>query len=119
MTASRRTLFACPVDVTLSLITGKWKPMILWLLAARPLRFGELQAAMPHIAHKVLSAHLRQLENHGVIERAGRGAKSAGYQLTELGLTLRPALDALANWGKVHHRAIGAEYGAGDDDPAD
>lgn len=71
---------------------------------------------MPLVAHNVLSQQLRQLETHGVIRRVTRGDPSTavGYQLTEFGRTLRPALNALANWGKTHHRSIGARYGADD-----
>jgi len=114
MTVARRRTFACPVDVTLSLIHGKWKPMILWLLSTRHHRFSDFQAAMPQVAHKVLSQQLRQLEADGLICRTVRDARRQhmDYRLTEFGRSLRPALNALAAWGKVHHRVLGAEYGA-------
>lgn len=117
-TERRRNVFVCPVDVTLSMISGKWKPMILWLLTARPQRFSDLQSAMPLIAHKVLAQQLRQLESDGVIQRITREnmPTAGGYQLTEFGRTLRPALNALANWGKTYHQLIGVRYGAGDND---
>lgn len=113
MAIARRKTFACPVDVTLSLIHGKWKPMILWLLSARSRRFSDFQAAMPQVAHKVLSQQLRQLEADGLIGRTVRDAQGQrmDYRLTEFGRSLRPALNALATWGKVHHRALGVEYG--------
>ncbi|MBD8882287.1 MULTISPECIES: winged helix-turn-helix transcriptional regulator [Rhodanobacter] len=112
--ARQKKTFACPVDVTLSLIHGKWKPMILWLLSARQHRFSDFQAAMPQVAHKVLSQQLRQLEADGLICRAARdtGRQHMAYQLTGFGRSLRPALNALAAWGKDHHHALGAEYGA-------
>jgi Predicted transcriptional regulators len=108
----RHTSFACPVDVTLSMINGKWKPLILWQLTARPQRFSDLQIAMPHVSHKVLTQQLRQLEADGVIRHITHDQSSATgrYQLTEFGYTLRPALEALAAWGKTHHQAIGADY---------
>lgn len=113
MNPSQRKTFACPVDVTLSLIHGKWKPMILWLLSTRQRRFSDFQAAMPQVAHKVLSQQLRQLEADGLIRRETRDARGQrmDYRLTEFGRSLRPALNALASWGKAHHRALGAEYG--------
>ena len=113
----RRTIFACPVDVTLCMINGKWKPMILWLLNSGPQRFSDLQAAMPRVAHKVLSQQLRQLEADGVIRRSARDVApttTSGYRLTAFGRTLRPALNALASWGKTNHEAIGARYGVSD-----
>ncbi|WP_225562874.1 helix-turn-helix domain-containing protein [Rhodanobacter sp. DHG33] len=113
MITTRRKTFACPVDVTLSLIHGKWKPMILWLLSTRHRRFSDFQAAMPQVAHKVLSQQLRQLEADGLICRGVRDAHAqrVDYRLTGFGRSLRPALNALATWGKDHHRALGAEYG--------
>jgi DNA-binding HxlR family transcriptional regulator len=116
ITTRRRTSFACPVDVTLSMINGKWKPMIQWQLTARPQRFSDLQTAMPHVSHKVLTQQLRQLEADGVIQRIAHDQPSAAsrYQLTEFGYTLRPSLDALAAWGKTHHQAIGADYPNGE-----
>jgi DNA-binding HxlR family transcriptional regulator len=112
MTQPRRTLFACPVDVALSVIHGKWKPAILWSLAGGTCRFRDFQAALPQVAHKVLSEQLRQLEADGVIERRGREDADTGteYVLTGFGRTLRPALNALASWGKAHHRELGVDY---------
>ena len=110
----RRTRFVCPVDVALSVIGGKWKPMLLWLLSMRRRRFSEFQAAMPGLAHKVLSQQLRQLEADGVIRRRARDAVPTRneYELTDFGRSLRPALNALASWGKSHHRALGMSYSA-------
>ncbi len=113
MAALRQKTFACPVDVALSVIHGKWKPMILWLLSARRRRFSDLQTAMPQVAHKVLSQQLRQLEADGLVRRVAQGASAQrmDYQLTDFGRSLRPALNVLASWGKAHHRALGASYG--------
>ena len=115
-TTRRHSSFACPVDVTLSMINGKWKPLILWQLATRPRRFSELQMAMPRVSHKMLTQQLRQLKADGVIQHIAHDQPSAAstYQLTEFGCTLRPALDALAAWGKTHHQAIGADYPNGE-----
>ncbi len=112
MPKKRRTKFACPVDVALSLINGKWKPMILWLLAGKKQRFSDLQVAMPAVSHKVLSQQLRQLEADGVIKRQvlEAAARRTEYELTDFGRTLRPALNALASWGKAHHGDMGVEY---------
>jgi DNA-binding HxlR family transcriptional regulator len=106
MASKRRESFACPVDRTLSLIKGKWKPMILWQLSAKKRRFSDFQVALPQVAHKVLSQQLRQLQADGLIRRAAgkTGAVTVVYELTDFGRTLRPALNALASWGKAHHR---------------
>ena len=106
MASKRRESFACPVDMTLSLIKGKWKPMILWQLSAQKRRFTDFQVALPQVAHKVLSQQLRRLEADGLIRRAvsKTSAVTVVYELTDFGRTLRPALNALASWGKTHHR---------------
>ncbi|WP_266171840.1 winged helix-turn-helix transcriptional regulator [Dyella subtropica] len=99
----------CPVELALQAIAGKWKPAILWELASGAKRFSELQSALPGIAHKVLSQQLVQLQHDGMVMRseAVRDAPP-GYMLTLLGGTLRPALDALAQWGKAHGERFGA-----------
>ena len=60
----------CPVEVTLSVIGGKWKPLILWhLYQGRVRRFLELQRMIPGITRKMLTQHLRELERDGVVAR--------------------------------------------------
>ena len=102
--------FFCPVNVALSVIGGKWKPMILWQMAQGKKRFGDFQAAMPGVAHKVLTQQLRQLQRDGIIERIEKSkpAPRIEYVLTPLGRTLRPTLNGLASWGKTWHGEIGA-----------
>jgi DNA-binding HxlR family transcriptional regulator len=101
--------FACPVQFSLSIIAGKWKPSILWQLHQGTSRFAELEAAMPGVSHKVLTQQLRELERDGIVQRDVRGKAWNGvdYSLTPFGRTLRPALDALAHWGKENHRRFG------------
>jgi len=103
--------FFCPVNAALSVIGGKWKPMILWQMAQGKKRFGDFQAAMPGVAHKVLTQQLRQLQRDGIIERIERSkpAPRIEYVLTPLGRTLRPTLNGLASWGKTYHRELGVE----------
>jgi HxlR-like helix-turn-helix len=61
--------YSCPVELTLDVVGGKWKPMILWLLRGPKRRFNDLQAAMPGITHKVLIHQLRELERDGIVTR--------------------------------------------------
>lgn len=104
---SNTPIYVCPVDITLGVIRGKWKPLILWLLSDGGKRFSELEAAIPQIAHKVLSQQLRQLERTGVIHRQSQLAShTVAYELTEFGQSLGPALVALAEWGKRHQREL-------------
>jgi len=104
---SKAPIYLCPVDITLDVIRGKWKPLILWLLSDGGKRFSELEAAVPQIAHKVLSQQLRQLEHNGVIHRRSQPAsRTVTYELTEFGQSLGPVLEALADWGKRHQHEL-------------
>lgn len=105
--------YDCPVEVTLSVIGGKWKPLILWELRSGFRRFSELEAAIPAISHKVLTQHLRELERDAVISRHvvgganNRSARHVDYALSEFGRTLRPVLNSMAKWAKEHHGHLG------------
>jgi DNA-binding HxlR family transcriptional regulator len=110
MPSKRATTYHCPVQLTLDVVGGKWKPLILWLLRGGKKRFNDLLASMPGVTHKVLIQHLRELERDGIVERRviGEPRVRVDYGLTELGMTLKPSLDALASWAKRHHRRFGA-----------
>jgi DNA-binding HxlR family transcriptional regulator len=96
----------CPVKAALDVIGGKWKPLILYSLKDRTLRFEELRDSVPGSTQKVLTEQLRQLQADGIVQRrAVPGARShTEYSLTPYGETLRPALAALAEWGAGHRR---------------
>jgi DNA-binding HxlR family transcriptional regulator len=102
--------YSCPVELTLDVVGGKWKPMILWLLGRRKRRFNDLQASMPRITHKVLTHQLRELQRDGIVMRlvASEPRLRVDYALTDFGATLRPVLDGMATWAKRHHRRFGA-----------
>jgi DNA-binding HxlR family transcriptional regulator len=105
-----RATYLCPVELTLDVVGGKWKPLILWLLRRRKRRFNDLLASMPGVTHKVLIQHLRELERDGIVERTVTSEPRirVDYGLTEFGTTLGPSLDAMASWAKRHHRRFGA-----------
>jgi DNA-binding HxlR family transcriptional regulator len=110
MAVSRETTYACPVQFTIDVVGGKWKPLILWLLrSGGPRRFNDLYKGMPGVTHKVLIQQLRQLERDGLVRRTVTSAPhlQVDYRLTEFGATLRPALNELASWAKRHHRRFG------------
>jgi DNA-binding HxlR family transcriptional regulator len=100
----------CPVELTLDVMGGKWKPLILWLLRAERRRYNDLQAAMPGITHKVLTHQLRELERDGIVTRivTSEPHLRVEYAVSDFGATLRPVLDGMASWGKRHHRRFGA-----------
>jgi DNA-binding HxlR family transcriptional regulator len=95
----------CPVEVTLSVIGGKWKPLILWHLSEGGVRrFLELQRIIPGITRKMLTQHLRELERDGVVARQifDEMPLRVEYSLTKYGQTLRPLMRVLCDWGSKH-----------------
>jgi DNA-binding HxlR family transcriptional regulator len=100
--------YLCPIDVTLSVMSGKWKPLILFHLKNAPQRFSGLLHKIPGISHKVLAQQLRALESNRLIGRARvPNGRNEVYELTGFGRTLKPSLAALANWGQKHHAELG------------
>lgn len=91
----------CPVDRTLSVIGGLWKPLILYHLRSGKRRFNELRRLMPTVTQRMLTQHLRELEADGVISRTVHPVvpPHVDYAFTDLGRTLLPILDAMAVWG--------------------
>ena len=97
----KQTQFNCPVEATLSLIGGKYKPLILWHLVDCPLHYMELQRRIPSATPKMLSQQLRDLENYGVVHREVIPEKppKTVYSLTAFGESIVPVLDAMCQWG--------------------
>lgn len=101
--------YGCPVQLTLDVVSGKWKSHVLWELRSAARGFNELASALDGVSHKVLTRQLRELERDGLIARSQRGSNRSAYILTPFGRTLRPSLDALARWAKAHHNEVGAD----------
>lgn len=94
----------CPVEVTLDLIDGRWKGVVLFhLLEAGCLRFNELHRRLPGITARLLTKQLRELEEVGLVERRvfAEVPPRVEYRATEEGETLKPIIDMLAAWGKA------------------
>ena len=103
-TAPANALPDCPVETTLMLIGDKWKVLILRDLMPGVKRFGELKRSIGHVSQKVLTAQLRDMEAKGLIHRKvyAQVPPRVEYQLTELGCSLKPVLDALSSWGEAY-----------------
>ena len=99
---AKQELPACPVETTLTLISDKWKVLILRDLMNGTLRFGELKKSIGHVTQKVLTAQLRQMEASGLLTRKvyAEVPPRVEYTLTELGYSLKPVMDALWKWGE-------------------
>ena len=106
----RGRLYGCPVELTLDLLGGKWKTVILSRLKQGPLRYGELRRAIPGLADKMLTQRLRDLEQAGFVERAKQADGQIRYRLTAHGQSLGPALEALYAWGRRVAPAVNARF---------
>jgi DNA-binding HxlR family transcriptional regulator len=103
--ATGRQLFHCPVEATMSKIGGKYKAIILYHLANDGvLRFSQLQRLIPQATPKMLTQQLRELEGDGFVHRTVYPVvpPKTEYELTEMGWTLAPIVEALCDWGKKH-----------------
>lgn len=106
-----RILPACPVETTLTLISDKWKVLIIRDLLPGTKRFGELKKSIGSVSQKVLTAQLRQMEESGLLTRTvyPEVPSRVEYTLTELGQSLRPVLEALKNWGEEYKAKMSGE----------
>lgn len=90
---------------TLSLISGKYKMVILYcLMEFKVVRYGELKKYIKTVSHKTLSADLKELEKDGLISRKVYQVipPKVEYSLTEKGQSLMKILDQLCIWGEEH-----------------
>ena len=101
----------CPVATTVQLIGTKWKLLIIRNLLVRPWRFNELQKNLDGISQKVLTDSLRSLEKDGLVTRTAYAEvpPRVEYALSELGLSLKPILDAMQIWGNGYKELVGSE----------
>ena len=99
-----KALPACPVETTLTLISDKWKVLIIRDLLSGTKRFGELKRSIGSVSQKVLTAQLRQMEAGGLLTRRvfPEVPPRVEYTLTELGSSLKPVLDAMSDWGEEY-----------------
>lgn len=98
---SDKQLAACPVEITLNLISNRWKVLIIRDLLTGTKRFGELKKSVGSISQKVLTANLRSMEESGLLIRTvyPEVPPKVEYTLTETGYSLKPIFDAMHDWG--------------------
>ena len=96
----------CPVEVTLMLISDRWKVLILRDLLSGTKRFGELKKSIGSISQKVLTSNLRSMEEDGLLTRKvyAEVPPRVEYTLTELGESLRPILFSMQEWGLAYQK---------------
>ncbi|UOO92486.1 MULTISPECIES: winged helix-turn-helix transcriptional regulator [Vitreoscilla] len=108
----------CPVHVTLDVIGGKWKVLILYHLCQGTQRFNELRRLLPDITQRMLTLQLRELEQAGIVHREvyPQVPPKVEYSLTEFGKTLMPVIQVMHDWGMQyqcecqHYKQLAKEH---------
>jgi len=94
--------YPCCTSLTMGIIGGKWKTVILYHLMEGTLRYNELRKAIPAVTERTLSLQLRKLEEDGIVKRRAYYKKpplKVEYSLTKMGKTLIPVIQSIADWG--------------------
>lgn len=94
--------YPCCASLTMGVIGGKWKTVILYYLSEKTLRYNELRKKMPTVTERTLSLQLKTLEEDGIINRKVYTSKpplKVEYSLSDLGQTLIPVVQSIADWG--------------------
>ncbi len=96
--------YSSPMELTLEVVGGKWKSLLVYHLLDAPLRFSELRRQVPGITEKMLTQQLRELERDGIVSRTvfPEVPPRVEYVATEHGRTLKPVLEAMCHWGRHH-----------------
>lgn len=101
--------YYCSVELTLQIIGGKWKPIILYHLGQDGvLRFGQLKKIMPNITQKMLTQQLRELEADGLVHREvyPQVPPKVEYSLTDMGQSIIPIIRSLGEWGRNYETVV-------------
>ncbi|MEV5824391.1 helix-turn-helix domain-containing protein [Spirillospora sp. NPDC052242] len=104
---ARRGPYFCGIDAALDVVSGKWKGLILWELnELGTRRFAELRRGLPGVSEKMLTQHLREMEQDGLIHREvyAEVPPRVEYSLTDHGRALNKALEPLGDWGRERIR---------------
>lgn len=104
MAAVLKELPVVPAERTLKIIGGRWKVFVLYWLFRGPKRLSELRRLIPGVSQKVLVQSLREMEEHGIVDREvfAEVPPRVVYTATKLGMSLHTIVDALCDWGKRH-----------------
>lgn len=104
----KKDLPACPVELTLLLISNKWKVLIIRDLLEGTKRFSELKKSITNISQKVLTSNLREMEENGLLNRKvyPEVPPRVEYTLTKIGYSLEPLLTDMDKWGTWYRDEI-------------
>jgi len=104
-TTPKKYKYSWPIEATLDVIGGKWKPLVIYQLKDGTLRFNQIVSRVqPRITQRMLTKELRELEKDGLVIRKvyPQVPPKVEYSLTETGQSLIPILDQLCDWGSEH-----------------
>jgi DNA-binding HxlR family transcriptional regulator len=103
--------YSCPVELTVDVVGGRWRTVLLSHLKEGVHRYGELRRRTPGISEKMLTQRLRELEADGLVVRRelGTAPPHVEYDLTDEGRTLTPVLQALYDWGVARAERTGVQ----------
>ena len=96
--------YPCCASLTMGVIGGKWKTVILYHLKDEAKRYSQLRKEMPAVTERTLSLQLKTLEDDGIVKRKVYTTKpplKVEYSLTKLGETLIPLIISIAEWGET------------------
>ena len=104
----KKDLPACPVELTLLLISNKWKVLIIRDLLDGTKRFSELKKSINNISQKVLTSNLREMEENDLLTRKvyPEVPPRVEYTLTDIGYSLKPLLDDMDKWGTWYRSEV-------------
>ncbi|CUH67393.1 HTH-type transcriptional activator HxlR [Thalassovita gelatinovora] len=99
----------CPFHLAMSVLEGRWKFAILYVLSARgTLRFKELERSVPGISTRMLTKELKHLESHGIVRRVPYATvpPKVEYSLTDIGISVSPVIDEISKWGEQYLASV-------------
>jgi DNA-binding HxlR family transcriptional regulator len=93
--------YRCPVEVSMNVLSGKWKCLVLWHLHDGAMRYKDLEQIVPGVSQKMLTQQLKELERDGLLLRTVHAEvpPRVEYELTELGRSAYPILEMMHRWG--------------------
>ena len=93
--------YFCSLELTLDVIGGKWKTMMIYRLKDGALRSSELQRLMTGVSNKMFTQTARELERDGIIKRKVYPVvpPKVEYSLTPIGASIIPLILQLGEWG--------------------
>lgn len=99
---------SCGMAYSLSILGGRWKPAILCRLMHQTMRYSDLKNGIEQISERMLVSQLRELEADQVVKRTVYPVvpPRVEYELTELGLSMKPMLKAMSDWGNMHRSKV-------------